>query len=106
MLVADCSEGFGEDVFEEWMANCKDYKLISENLKKNFVLGGHKAVAISKLFTRFKVYLYSFFDKETTESMGFIKLDDIQQYLNYAVSKNNKTKITIVPNGRFVKYKD
>lgn len=105
VLVADCPEGFGEDTFCQWMNDAKNYKKLRKKIKEEFILGGHKAVFISKLFTKFKVYLYSSFDKETTESIGFTKLDDIQKYLDYAVLKNNETKITIVPNGRFVKLK-
>lgn len=105
VLVAACPEGFGEDTFARWMDDAKDYKKLYKKLKDKFILGGHKAVAISKLLTKFKVYLYSSFDKETTENMGFIKLDDIQGYMNYAIYKNKKTKVAIIPNGRFIKYK-
>ena len=106
VLVAACPEEFGEDTFARWMDDAKDYKKLYKKLKDKFILGGHKAVAISKLLTKFKVYLYSLFDKETTESMGFIKLDDIQKYIDYVIKKNNETKITIVPNGRFLRYKN
>lgn len=106
ILVAACPEEFGEDTFANWMDDVKDYKKLYKKLKDKFILGGHKAVAISKLLTRSKVFLFSSFDKETTKNMGFTKLDDIQKYIDYVIKKNNETKITIVPNGRFVRYKN
>lgn len=103
ILIALCNERFGEDVFENWMEDARDYELICRRLKENFELGGHKAVAISKVTSSKNVFLYSDFDKKTTQKMGFAKITDIQLYLNERIKRDNKLKITIVPNGRFVK---
>ncbi len=105
ILIASCEEGFGEDVFEEWMSQAKDFNAISERLKDNFVLGGHKAVAVSRVISEKKVYLYSGFDNLATEKMGFEKLDDIQFYLNKRIAEDGDVKITVIPGGRFVKLK-
>ena len=105
ILIASCSEGFGEDKFEELMGLLKDYDAIENKLKSCFVLGGHKAVAVSKVISGKKVYLYSEFGKDATQDMGFLKLDGIQQYLDKAIEENEDIKITVVPNGRFVKLK-
>ena len=106
VLIASCMEGLGEDVFEEWMGQARDYNAISKRLKNRFVLGGHKAVAVSRVISEKKVYLYSEFDRTATEKMGFLKLDDIQSYLNKAVKDNSNIKITAVPSGRFVKLRN
>ncbi len=105
ILVASCCEGFGEDIFERWMAGSRDYQYISQKLKEKFVLGGHKAVAVARLLTRAKVLLYSDFDASKTEKMGFGKIEDIQGYLDRRISQNKRVKITIVPTGRFVRLK-
>ncbi|MCJ7472134.1 MAG: hypothetical protein MUP02_04910, partial [Actinobacteria bacterium] len=81
----------------------KDYGAISKRLKDRFVLGGHKAVAVSRVIKDMKVYLYSEFDRPATEKMGFLKLDNIQSYLNKAIEDNSNVKITAVPGGRFVR---
>jgi len=103
ILIASCCEGFGDDVFEKWMADCRDYNYISRRLKREFVLGGHKAVAISRILTKIDVLLYSDFNRDETEKMGFKKIEDIQKYLDNRISQNGKIKITIVPTGRFVR---
>lgn len=69
-------------------------------------MGGHKAVAISKILSRAEVFLYSDFDGEATENMGFKKIEDIQDHINEEISKNGEIKITIVPTGRFVRLRN
>ena len=103
ILMALCNEGFGEDVFENWMEDARNYELICRRLKENFELGGHKAVTIAKVTSSKNVHLYSDFDEKTTQKMGFNKITDIQLYLNERIQRDNNLKITIVPNGRFVK---
>jgi lactate racemase len=105
ILAASCCEGFGEEVFERWMGQAKDFSAISKRLKEKFVLGGHKAVAVSRVISDKKVFLYSSFDRKTTGEMGFYKIDDIQSYLNKAIQENRSVKITLVPSGRFVRLK-
>jgi len=104
ILVASCPEGFGEDVFEQWMYYAKDYERLYRKIMKEFVLGGHKAVAVSKLLTGVKVLLYSEFDRDVTERIGFEKIDDIQGYIDCQISKNSDLRIAFVPNGRFIRF--
>ena len=106
ILAASCREGFGEDVFEEWMDDATDYQLISKRLRENFVLGGHKAVAVARVVSERKVFLYSQFDRSATEKMGFEKLDDIQAYLDSSIRANKDINITVIPCGRFARVKD
>lgn len=77
--------------------------MISSMIKDNFVLGGHKAVAVSKVISDRKVLLYSEFDKLQTADMGFGKLDDIQGYLDKRIKDDSSIKITVVPSGRFAR---
>jgi len=97
ILPASCIEGFGEDVFKEWMGQAKDYEAISSRLKDNFVLGGHKAVAVARVISSKKVFLYSEFDRADTYRMVFEKLDDIQSYIEAEIDRNEDIEITIIP---------
>ncbi len=106
ILMASCCEGYGEDVFEEWMSDARDFKFLNKKIKEKFVLGGHKAVAISRVLSDTKVFLYSEFSSSETGNMGFKKIEDIQDYLNNKISQNSGTKITIVPTGRSVRLKN
>jgi lactate racemase len=104
ILTAECPEGFGEDNFAEWMHGTRDFKALYEKIRKDFVLGGHKAVAVSKLLTRARVILYSNFNKSETYEMGFEKTDDVQGFIDEKLKQNKDLSVAIVPNGRFIKY--
>ncbi len=106
ILIASCSEGFGEETFKQWMVGCRDYNSMAKKLKKKFVLGGHKAVAISRILTRADVMLRSDFTRKETEKMGFIKVENIQKYIDSRISNNGEIKITLVPTGRFVRLRN
>jgi nickel-dependent lactate racemase len=106
ILAASCCEGFGDDTFEKWMTGRNDYNYLSRKIAKEFVLGGHKAAAISKILTKKEVLLYSDFSRQETEKMGFKKIEDIQKYLDKRISQNREIKITIIPTGRFVRLKN
>ncbi len=104
ILIAECPEGFGEDKFAEWMQGTRDFKGLYEKIKQDFVLGGHKAVAVSKLLTRVNVLLYSKFNSTATYDMGFEKTDDIQGFIDEKLKENKDLSVAVVPNGRFIKY--
>jgi nickel-dependent lactate racemase len=104
ILTAECTEGFGEDKFAEWMQGTRDFEGLYEKIRKDFVLGGHKAVAVSKLLTRVNVILFSKFDSSATYEMGFEKTDDVQGFIDEKLKQNKDLSVAVVPNGRFIKY--
>jgi nickel-dependent lactate racemase len=59
VLVAECPEGHGNKKFLEWMRDLNDLKRMEKEIKKKFVLGGHKAYYLTKALQRVKVVLVS-----------------------------------------------
>jgi len=106
ILVASCVEGCGESVFEGWMADVNDYTKLSARIRAKFIMGGHKAVVISKLLSKTRVLLYSNFGQEETENLGFIKVPSLQYYLDKRIDAEPNLKIIFVPGGSFVQFKD
>lgn len=106
IFVASCEEGYGEKVFQEWMAHVKNYEKLDKRIREEFVLGGHKAVAISRFLTKAKVRLYSSFSKEETERLGFVKIASLQSYLNDRIAASPDLKIIVVPGGNFVQFRE
>jgi len=104
ILVASCEERYGEKVFEEWMADAQDYGKLDARIREKFVLGGHKAVAISKLLSKIRVLLYSCFSQEDTERLGFVKTVPLQSYLDKRIKAEPDLKIVFVPGGSFVQF--
>jgi len=59
VLVAECPEGHGNDVFYEWMIKFNDLKRMENEIKKRFVLGGHKAYYLTRALQKVKIILVS-----------------------------------------------
>jgi nickel-dependent lactate racemase len=59
VLAAECSEGHGNAVFSEWMEKFADSKRIEREIKRHFVLGGHKAYYLTKALQKVSIILVS-----------------------------------------------
>lgn len=59
ILVAECPEGHGNQVFYDWMVKFEDLNAVEREIKKNFVLGGHKAYYLLKALQHHKIILVS-----------------------------------------------
>jgi len=59
VLVAECGEGHGNDVFYDWMVKYGDLKSIEREIKRSFVLGGHKAYYLLKAMQNHTIILVS-----------------------------------------------
>ncbi|MBT0159001.1 nickel-dependent lactate racemase [Candidatus Bathyarchaeota archaeon A05DMB-2] len=59
ILVAECPEGHGNQVFYDWMARLGDLKAVEREIKRNFALGGHKAYYLLKALQNHQIILVS-----------------------------------------------
>jgi nickel-dependent lactate racemase len=59
ILVAECREGFGNGTFESWMTTASSLDEVGEKLSKHFILGAHKAFALSKIARRTEIIVAS-----------------------------------------------
>ncbi len=59
VLVAECAEGHGNQVFYDWMQRLGDLKSVEREIKHNFVLGGHKAYYLLKALQNHTIILVS-----------------------------------------------
>ncbi|MCW3982318.1 MAG: nickel-dependent lactate racemase [Candidatus Bathyarchaeota archaeon] len=59
ILIAECPEGYGSGAFYEWMKRFKDLKSMEKEIKKRFVVGGHKAYYLLKALQKAQVILVS-----------------------------------------------
>jgi nickel-dependent lactate racemase len=59
VLVAECAEGYGNQVFYDWMARFGELKQVEREIKRNFVLGGHKAYYLLKAQQNHPIILVS-----------------------------------------------
>ena len=59
VLVAECPEGHGNQVFYDWMVRFSDVKAVEREIKRNFVLGGHKAYYLLKALQNHQIIFVS-----------------------------------------------
>ncbi len=59
VLAAECPEGHGNEVFAEWMEKFTDLKRLEKEIKKRFIVGGHKAYYVNKALQKVTIILLS-----------------------------------------------
>lgn len=59
ILIAECPEGHGHKVFYDWMTKFKTVGDMRKEIRRRFVLGGHKAYYMMKAMERVKIILVS-----------------------------------------------
>ena len=59
VLVAECLEGHGNQVFYDWMVRHGELKPVEREIKRNFQLGGHKAYYLLKALQNHTIILVS-----------------------------------------------
>jgi nickel-dependent lactate racemase len=59
ILVAECIEGHGNQVFYDWMTRLGEVKAVEKEVRRNFVMGGHKALYLLKALQNHQVILVS-----------------------------------------------
>lgn len=100
ILVASCSEGLGEEVFERWMTEAKTPCSMVKKIKEKFELGGHKAAAIGMVQQKADIYLVSNMEKVLVKSLHFRPFDTVQQALDIALAtKGKRASVIVMPFG-------
>jgi len=103
ILLAECSEGYGEPTFEKWIEEANSPDDIIKRLKNKFVLGGHKAYAIARAVKEVEVILISSLPQDKVRKLFFIPMENITQALNYAKEKHGEDfQAYILPSGNTV----
>ena len=59
ILVAECPEGHGNQVFYDWMVRFGELKAVEREIKRYFCFGGHKAYYLLKALHNYQVILVS-----------------------------------------------
>jgi nickel-dependent lactate racemase len=90
ILAAECPTGYGEKVFQDWMSRGWTPARVMEELKKNFVMGGHKAYGFAKVAAEKEYFLISAMSREDTERLYAKKAATVQEAVDAAVARHGK----------------
>jgi lactate racemase len=101
ILVAECPEGYGSDLYFDWLKKYKTSSEIEKRLKEDFVLGGHKAFYHRKTIEDFKVFFVTGMDKSCAEDTFELKCySTVQEALDVAYNTlGPDSKVLVVPQG-------
>jgi len=103
ILLAECSEGYGEPTFEKWVEEANSPDGIIERLKNKFVLGGHKAYAIARAVKEVEVILISSLPQDKVRKLFFTPMENISQATEYIKEKYGEDfQAYILPSGNTV----
>ena len=87
ILIGSCKEGLGEHTFEEWILEAKKPSDLTDRIRREFRLGGHKAAAIAMVLEKAEIYLVSEMDENLTRAAFLTPKTSAQQALDDAFCK-------------------
>jgi len=103
ILLAECTEGYGEPIFEQWIKEAESPEDIIKRIKEKFVLGGHKAYSISRVVKEVEVILISSLPPEKVRKLFFIPMKNISPAIDYVKNKYGENfQAYVLPSGNTV----
>ena len=100
ILAGSCREGLGEKTFEEWLTGAKTPEELTERIRREFRLGGHKAAAIAMVLEHAEIFLVSEMDPAFVRSLFMTPFDSVQEAYEAAAEKLGKdASVLVMPYG-------
>ena len=100
ILLAQCAEGWGHDVFAEWLLGGDPSDGLIERIRERFVLGGHKAAAIARIRKRAAIYIVSSLPPEACREAGFQPFATADEALAAAFARSEAgAPVIVIPHG-------
>ncbi len=99
ILVAECAEGIGNQVYECWNKECQSPEDAIERFKNCFEFGGHKSAIVAKISKKFKIYLISKLSQEQTRTAFFTPMPNLKEALSVVLFEKPDAKIHLMPYG-------
>jgi len=97
VLVAACEDGLGHPIFARWMLEESDPTARIQRLENGFVLGGHKAVAVSRAMLHAgQIALVSSLPADEVKRMGFVPYLTAQAAVNAALACHGSSATIVV----------
>jgi nickel-dependent lactate racemase len=103
IMIAQCSECLGNDVFACWVDEATTIEAQARRMDEKFELGGHKASVIARTAMKCDIYLVSNIQEETVKKMFLIPAKSPYDALEAAFKKHGRdASILIIPYGGMV----
>ena len=100
IIIGECEEGSGSAALEKALQEHPSPDAIKAQLEKNFVIGAHKAFAITRLMKKAKFILVSALDKKIASDLLFEAVDNVDEAIKLAEKYvGSDYKIILMPQG-------
>ena len=100
IILGECEEGSGSAALEKALQENPSPDAIKEALAQKFVIGAHKAFAITRLMKKAKFILVSALDKKLAKDLLFEAVDDVDEAIALAEKYvGDDYKILLMPQG-------
>lgn len=100
IIIGECEEGSGSAALEKALQEHPSPDAIKLQLEKNFVIGAHKAFAITRLMKKAKFILVSALDKKIASDLLFEAVDNVDEAIELAEKYvGSDYKIILMPQG-------
>ncbi|MFP4662297.1 MAG: nickel-dependent lactate racemase [Halanaerobiales bacterium] len=97
LLVAECKEGLGEDVFEKWLNEAPTPQYLEEKIQSVFELGGHKAYAVARVAANCSIFLYSTLEDSIARKAFMTPVESINEFVSKYL--DDEKLVYILPHG-------
>lgn len=98
ILVAECVEGFGDKAFESWITEARNPDELIEKMERQFVMGGHKALAIALTMKRANVILVSSLDSAVAAQAFFTPASTVSDALEQSLAMHGpQARVAVIP---------
>ena len=100
ILCGSCREGFGNARFAEWMTGYDSAVKMAEDIRREFILGAHKAAAIGAVSLKADIILVSDMDPDIVNSTILHHADSVQEAFDDALGKyGTDASVIVMPYG-------
>jgi nickel-dependent lactate racemase len=100
IILGECVEGVGSDQYLQWMQEYKTPERIEEKIRSDFVVGGHKAYAVTRLMKKAQFILVCGMNRALVQTLRFTPAKDMTEALQIAFAKlGPKPRILLMPQG-------
>ena len=100
IIIGECEEDSGSAALEKALQEHPSPDAIKAQLEKNFVIGAHKAFAITRLMKKAKFILVSALDKKIASDLLFEAVDNVDEAIKLAEKYvGSDYKIILMPQG-------
>jgi len=100
IVVGECRDGLGEGKFAQALNGRLSPQELIEELKKNFILGRHKASRIAKIHLDSEIYLVSNLADEIKKNLFIKSFNSLEAaFTNALKAQGEEAKVLAMPNG-------